>query len=76
MILYIKKIFVKYLFIVSVNNINFDYCDTCFIHNNVINYFVRRKLIPVLSKENLDSIDIVSKTGITKSRKLLKLKHL
>ena len=75
-IIYKENICKVFIHIVSVNNINFDYCDTCFIHNNVINYFVRRKLIPVLSKENLDSIDIVSKTGITKSRKLLKLKHL
>ena len=45
-IIYKENICKVFIHIVSVNNINFDYCDTCFIHNNVINYFVRRKLIP------------------------------
>ena len=40
-IIYKENICKVFIHIVSVNNINFDYCDTCVIRNTVINYFVR-----------------------------------
>ena len=74
-IIYKENICKLFIQIVSVNNVNFEYCGVCVIVNPVICYFLRRRLSVVLSKDNMDRISTF-KNGREKSRKLLKLKHI
>ena len=79
--LYVEKIVHKanicntFLYILSINNVIFKYCDVCVIHRKVIVYFIKRRLKSSLSVENLDTVEIL-KGGNRKSRKILKLQHL